>query len=63
MVIENVGETEEKAREGKSRRVSEEVLGYVQDIMGKKRFWVISEYVKLKEISTGNILITSGQEE
>ena len=38
VVMEKVGEMEENTREGRSRRVSKEVVGCVQDVVGQNKF-------------------------
>ena len=48
MVTVKVGEIEEKANMGRSIRLSKEVMGCVQDVVGEKKFWVRLEAGKLK---------------
>ena len=43
-VKENFGNMEENKREGISRRMSKEVVGYVQYVAGKKNILVQFEY-------------------
>ena len=59
----NKGWIEEKAKVRKIRRPRKEVLGCVQAVVGKKKFWVRFKDWKLKETSTGQLVIISGQEE
>ena len=47
-----VGETEENTREGRSRTMRKEVVGCVQDVVGKNKFLVQFEDGQKKEMSS-----------
>ena len=50
IVKAKVGELGEVTREGRSRSTRKEVMGCVQDVVGKKKFPVQFKYRKKKEI-------------
>ena len=49
-MVEMVGETEEETREGRSRRVRKEVMGYAQAVVRGKKFLVQFKYCKNREM-------------
>ena len=51
VVKENVGDIEENTREGGNRSIRKEVVGYLQDMLGKKRLLVKFRYAKKKDMS------------
>ena len=57
IVVEKVGEAEEKTREGRSRNMREEVVGCVHSIVGKKQFLVQFEDGQKRDM--GSCLLTS----
>ena len=63
VVKAKVGELEKIKREGRSRRMSKEVVGFVQSVVGKKKFLVQFEDGKKKEISSSSLVFLSLKEE
>ena len=55
VVKEHVGEMEDNTREGRSRRMRKEVVGCVQDVVGKKKLLVQFEDGKRKNISSSSL--------
>ena len=58
-----VGELYQITREGKIRKMRKEVVGFVQAVVGKKKFLVQFEYVQNKEITSSSLLFLSLKEE
>ena len=59
VVKDKVGELEKITREGRSRRMSKEVMGCVQSVVGKKKFLVQLEDGQKKEISSSSLVFLS----
>ena len=63
VVKAKVREIEENTREGRSRRMRKEVVGCVQDVVGKKRFLVQFGDGQKKEMSYILLAFLSSKEE
>ena len=59
VVKAKVGELEKITREGRSRRMSKEVMGCVQSVVGKKKFLVQLDDGQKKEISSSSLVFLS----
>ena len=59
----NVGELENIAREGRSRRMRKEVVGCVQSVVGKKKLLVQFKDGQKREISYSLLVFLSSKEE
>ena len=57
-----VGELEEITSEGRSRRIRKEVVGCVQDVVGKKKFLVKFEDGQKKEMGSFSLLLLISKE-
>ena len=57
------GEMEENKREGRTRRMRKEVVGCVQDVVGKNILLVQFEYGKNKEMSSCSLAFLCSKEE
>ena len=63
VVNAKVGEMEDKKRHLRSMRTRKEVVGNLQDVVGKKKFLVKFEYGKKKEMSSVLISYVCSKEE
>ena len=63
VVIAKVGDMEEKTRKRRSRRTRKEVVGYVQDVVGKKKILIQFEDGKRKDMGTCSLTLISTEEE
>ena len=63
VVKAKVRELEKVIREGRIRRMRKEVVGCVQDVVGKKKFPVQFEDGQKKEISSSLLVYLSSKEE
>ena len=63
VVNAKVGELEKITREGRIRRTRKEVVGYIQAVMGKKKFLVQFKDGLKKQMSSSSILFLSPKEE
>ena len=63
VVKAKVGEMEENTREGRSRRTRKEVVGCVQDVVGKKNFLGQFKDRQKKEISSVSLTYVCSKEE
>ena len=63
IVKAKVGDLEKIKREGRSRRMSKEVVGYAQAMAGKNKFLVKFKDGNKKEISSSLLVFLSSKEE
>ena len=63
VVKAKVGELENITMEGRRRRMSKEVVGCVQSVVGKKNFLVLFEDGQKKEISSSLLVFLNSKEE
>ena len=63
VVKEKVEETEENIWEGRSIRMRKEVVGCVQDVVGKNKFLVQFKYGMKKDMSSCSLVYVCSKEE
>ena len=63
VVKAKVGELENITREGRSRRMSREVVVCVQSVVGKNNFLVLFEYWQKKYIGSCSLVYLSEEDE
>ena len=63
VVKSKVRELENITREGRIRRISKEVVGCFQSVVGKKEFLIQFEYAQKKDISPSLLVFLSLKEE
>ena len=63
VVKSKVGELENTTKEGRSRRISKEVVGCVHSVAENKKFLAQCKYGQKKEMSSSSLVYLSPEEE